>query len=392
MSNNPLYNLTAQKISFTYQNLLQTDGYGNYYNGLGDDIFIGSSPGPTGPTGPGPSEGDFIRIFGIDIDSKDSYSDQITAGIQKDVVIPYDMTITGWTILSDVQGDISIDLWKSDYQNFPPDSSNSITGLNPPYLSNQYKNYNNDLSSWEVSLSAGDIIRFNVDSVSAIERVSLCVQGIQKISGSTGSTGSQSSQGPTGATGSTGPTGSQGTQGIQGPTGSMGSTGDQGPTGTTGSTGLQGIQGFTGPTGSSIQGPTGSSGEIGATGSTGSQGVQGPTGATGATGPSLPLNSLSDVNVTGLGGGDILVWDTSTSLWVATPILWTIELINALSVDIYAPYNLSIDTVTNILNAPTITIYDDNVLYTLGNTIAVGSKITVVGTSIGVTNLTLTKL
>jgi len=226
MSNNPLYNLTAQKISFTYQNLLQTDGYGNYYNGLGDDIFIGGGTGYIGPTGP---------------------------------------------------------------------------------------------------------------------------------------------------------------QGTQGPTGSTGA-GIQGPTGATGLQGVQGVQGVTGPSGSSIQGPTGS------TGSTGSQGVQGPTGATGATGPSLPLNSLSDVNVTGLGGGDILVWDTSTSLWVATPILWTIELINALSVDIYAPYNLSIDTVTNILNAPTITIYDDNVLYTLGNTIAVGSKITVVGTSIGVTNLTLTKL
>jgi hypothetical protein len=57
MSNNPLYNLTAQKISFTYQNLLQTDGYGNYYNGLGDDIFIGGGTGYIGPTGPQGSAG-----------------------------------------------------------------------------------------------------------------------------------------------------------------------------------------------------------------------------------------------------------------------------------------------------------------------------------------------
>jgi len=57
MSNNPLYNLTAQKISFTYQNLLQTDGYGNYYNGLGDDIFIGGGTGYIGPTGPQGSQG-----------------------------------------------------------------------------------------------------------------------------------------------------------------------------------------------------------------------------------------------------------------------------------------------------------------------------------------------
>lgn len=60
MPNNPLYNLTDQKISFTFQNILQTDGIGNYYNGLGDQIFISGgsgsggpgSTGPTGPTGP----------------------------------------------------------------------------------------------------------------------------------------------------------------------------------------------------------------------------------------------------------------------------------------------------------------------------------------------------
>jgi len=118
----------------------------------------------------------------------------------------------------------------------------------------------------------------------------------------------------------------------------------------------------------------------------------GATGPTGPTGPAAPLSSLPDVNVTGLGGGDILIWNSSTSLWEATPILWTIELINALSVDVYAPYNLSIDSTTNILNAPTITIYDDGVLYTLGGTIAIGSKITIVATSIGVTNLTLSKI
>ena len=115
-------------------------------------------------------------------------------------------------------------------------------------------------------------------------------------------------------------------------------------------------------------------------------------GPTGPTGPAAPLSSLPDVNVTGLGGGDILVWNSSTSLWEATPILWTIELINALSVDVYAPYNLSIDSTTNILNAPTITIYDDGVLYTLGGTISIGSKITIVASVIGVTNLTLTKI
>ena len=62
MPNNPAYNLTDQKISFTFQNILQTDGFGNYYNGLGDEIYIsggsgGGAPGPTGATGPAGATG-----------------------------------------------------------------------------------------------------------------------------------------------------------------------------------------------------------------------------------------------------------------------------------------------------------------------------------------------
>ena len=71
---------------------------------------------------------------------------------------------------------------------------------------------------------------------------------------------------------------------------------------------------------------------------------------------------------------------------------FTIELVNALSVDFYAPYNLSINTITNILNAPSITIYDDGVLYTLTNTIAVGSKITVVASTNSVVTLNSKRL
>ena len=71
---------------------------------------------------------------------------------------------------------------------------------------------------------------------------------------------------------------------------------------------------------------------------------------------------------------------------------WTVELINALSVDVYAPYNLAISSTTNILGSPTITLYDDNVLYSLGSTIAIGSKITIVASVTGVTNLNIIRV
>jgi hypothetical protein len=70
--------------------------------------------------------------------------------------------------------------------------------------------------------------------------------------------------------------------------------------------------------------------------------------------------------------------------------VWTIELIDAQSVNFYAPYDLTIESVTNILNSPTIQIKDDNVNYTLGNSIVVGSKITINASTASVVNLNIT--
>jgi hypothetical protein len=72
-------------------------------------------------------------------------------------------------------------------------------------------------------------------------------------------------------------------------------------------------------------------------------------------------------------------------------IIFTIELVDALTVDFYAPYNLKINTVTNVFNAPTTTILDDGVAYTLTNTIAIGSKVTVTVDIASVVNLNIVK-
>ena len=83
------------------------------------------------------------------------------------------------------------------------------------------------------------------------------------------------------------------------------------------------------------------------------------------SGSNAELNSL---NVTA---------EVSASYLYAHNEPWTVELIDAQSVNFYAPYSLAITTVTNISGSPTIQLKDDNSTYTLGNTIAIGSKITV---------------
>jgi len=77
---------------------------------------------------------------------------------------------------------------------------------------------------------------------------------------------------------------------------------------------------------------------------------------------------------------------------LATDLIYTVELMDALTVDFYAPYDLKINSVTNILNTPTTTILDDGAAYTLTNTILIGSKITVTVNTAAVVNLNVEKV
>ncbi len=87
--------------------------------------------------------------------------------------------------------------------------------------------------------------------------------------------------------------------------------------------------------------------------------------------------------------GDFLESTGTAVNW--SGLIYTVELIDSLTVDFYAPYDLKINTTTNIKNAPVITIQDDGAAYTLTNTILIGSKITVTASIAGVVNLNITK-
>lgn len=80
----------------------------------------------------------------------------------------------------------------------------------------------------------------------------------------------------------------------------------------------------------------------------------------------------------------------SGAAWVG--IVYTVELIAALTVDFYAPYNMKINSVTNITNSPTTTLQVGGVAYVLGNNINAGARITVTVNTVGVVNLNITKV
>jgi hypothetical protein len=128
----------------------------------GADGLIGAT-GATGATGPGSS----IKTFGISLDGGAS---DISTGIKADLIIPYNMTINSWSIISQQTGDIVIDVWKNTYINYPPTGVDSITGTEKPTLSSQNKNQDLSLSTWTTTISEGDIVRFNVDSCSGVQK------------------------------------------------------------------------------------------------------------------------------------------------------------------------------------------------------------------------------
>jgi hypothetical protein len=68
-----------------------------------------------------------------------------------------------------------VDVWKDTYANFPPTVADTIAGSEKPTLSSAVKNQDRNLTSWTTSVSAGDIVAFNVDSAATVTRVNLII-------------------------------------------------------------------------------------------------------------------------------------------------------------------------------------------------------------------------
>lgn len=100
----------------------------------------------------------------------------ITTGIKGDVEIPFACTINQVTMLADQSGSIVVDIWKDTYANFPPTDADSITASAVPTISTATKSQDATLTGWTTSITAGDILRFNVDSVTSITRVTVALK------------------------------------------------------------------------------------------------------------------------------------------------------------------------------------------------------------------------
>jgi hypothetical protein len=94
-------------------------------------------------------------------------------GVKGFLQIPFNCTITAVSLLADQTGSTVIDIWKDTYANFPPTGADSITGAAKPTITASNKSVNSTLTGWTTTITAGDVLAFNVDSVTTITRVTI---------------------------------------------------------------------------------------------------------------------------------------------------------------------------------------------------------------------------
>jgi hypothetical protein len=101
----------------------------------------------------------------------------ISTGEKGHVELPFAMTITGWTILADQMGSIVVDVWKDTYASYPPTNADSIAGTEKPTLLLAQQNQDQSLTTWTTAVAAGDILAFEVESATAVTRVTVALRG-----------------------------------------------------------------------------------------------------------------------------------------------------------------------------------------------------------------------
>ena len=100
----------------------------------------------------------------------------ITTGVKGYLEVPFGCTIQAVTLLADVSGSIVIDIWKDTYANYQPVVGDSITAAAKPTISAALKSQDTTLTGWTTTITAGDILAFNVDSASTVTRVTLVLK------------------------------------------------------------------------------------------------------------------------------------------------------------------------------------------------------------------------
>ena len=121
------------------------------------------------------TDADNMKLSGLGyvIDGSEA---EITTGIKGDIPVPFDCVIQEVILLADQSGSIQVDVWVDTYANYPPTVADTITAGAVPAISGAIKSNDVTLTGWTKTLSEGDTVRFNVDSIATIERCTILLK------------------------------------------------------------------------------------------------------------------------------------------------------------------------------------------------------------------------
>lgn len=89
--------------------------------------------------------------------------------------VDFPCTITQWALMADQSGSIVVDIWKAPLGSFPPTAANVITASAKPTISGAQSASSSTLTGWTTNVNAGDVLRFNVNSVATITRCTIAL-------------------------------------------------------------------------------------------------------------------------------------------------------------------------------------------------------------------------
>lgn len=99
----------------------------------------------------------------------------LSTGVAGDLEIPFNCTIERVTLLADQMGDVEIDLFVDTFANYPPVVGDSIVATAPPTITTDDNSQDTTLTGWITALASGSTIRYNVNSVTTITRVTIAL-------------------------------------------------------------------------------------------------------------------------------------------------------------------------------------------------------------------------
>lgn len=135
-----------------------------------DENIIEQSFGGVWESYSAPAAPSLVYHVGITIDGSGLV---LTTGIKGYRTVPVSGLITKVRIIAKEVGNIQFDIWRDTFANYPPTDADSITAGNEPAIVGANKFEDSTLTGWSLIVTAGEILGFNIDSVTTITRATL---------------------------------------------------------------------------------------------------------------------------------------------------------------------------------------------------------------------------